>query len=1457
MATWSPLRVRGRFVTIALLGLAACLTASPAPTFADIPPDYAPVAYAIKGAKIIAGRGVRIENGTIVIRRGVIEALGPVDHVTIPFDAETIDGAGLVVYPGFLDLYTTLGVPAGTPRSRTGSGKTANLSNFALAQTPEDDRHGITPEFEVANVLDLSATLVQSRRKLGFTDLLAAPGGAIATGQSAFASLGGQPRREAILRGPVALHINLQPPFEPAPPRDPGSPATPTTFRSRPFSGPRAYPVALMGCIATLRQAFLDSEHQHELRDFHARHGGPRPPFDPALDTLSDAQARSLSVWWEANSRDEIHRALDLAEEFGTDAVIVGGREAGQVAERLKALDVPVVLRVDFPDEPKAAKNGSREKSNAAPVEPARVLADRVAQWKERVGTAAALAKAGVRFGFASDGLTKPETFPAQVRKTIQAGLSADAALDALTRQAAEIAGLGDRLGTLETGKLGHLIALSGPYENEKSKLRFVMIDGAKFDIEKPNTREQSGPTADDGEKPKQPKLEAEPDTQQKRELAHDKDRPSDKAKEKDQEKEKEKEKQAEKSRKEPDPKPVRAGETPARMNRSDPRTPANVADVATELDEDRKPRIKTSGDVLVKDAVILTVGPEGNIPRGSILIRGGKIAAIGPNLEAPAGIKVIDAHGLVAMPGIIDTHSHIAIQGGVNESSLSMVPEVRVRDVVQGDDIAIYRALAGGTTTARLLHGSANTIGGQDAVIKLRYGQPARDLILRDPKRPQGVKFALGENVTRLTGRFPNTRMGVEATLERAFEEARAYQRRLAANRAASARGESAPPMRRDLRLEALAGILDGSIKIHSHCYRADEILMLMGVAERHGIRVQSFQHVLEGYKVAPEIAAHGASASTFSDWWAYKVEAYDAIPFNAALLTEAGVRVCIKSDDSELMRHLNLEAAKMVRYGGTSEHDALAMVTLNPARELGLDHRLGSLEVGKDGDIALFNAHPLDSYARCELALIDGEVWFQRGQGDLAMPRPGEHLAMPRPTNEALAKTLNLTRSLNGAYALTGATIHTVAGAEIPNGTLVIAGGKIADVGGPETIIPDGTRTLDLRGLHLWPGMIDGGSVVGLFDIGSLRETQDHADSAQIQPELHTGTALHADSELIPVTRFNGVLAAFIQPTAGQIAGQGCVIKLDGWVPRDLILEPNAALCINIPTSSSSLPLPEGFIRSGGGSENDPEAQRDRRLEPIREPFRRALEYGRIVSESEKRGVAGPIPDPRLSALLPYARGERPVFLHAEKQLEILDALALAKELKLKAVITGGLEAWKVASELKAADVPVLIAGTLQLPSAKTDPYDAPYANPAKLHEAGVRIGFRSRPGGPDAATRPRNIPFEAATAVAFGLPEPAAIRAVTLGTAEILGVADRLGSIEKGKLANVVITAGPLLQATSEVKGMFIAGVPVPARSKQSDLYDKYRRRLAEVRDRSTAPPTFDQKAPQPRVNAASGR
>ena len=1458
---------------------------------ADLRPDYQPVAYAIKGAKVVPVSGEPIEVGTVVVREGVIVAVGPADRVEVPYDAEVIEGKGLIVYPGFIDLYTTSGQAAGAIKSLTGEGRAVNYADFALPRTPPDNRNGITPEYEVAKALDLGA-LAEERRKLGFTDVLVAPGGTIATGQSALVGTSGLPRRESVLKAPVALHISVNTPrggfggdvddhdghghgsgtadandytqapgtpIAPTPGTPAPSPATPAPVAAPPGRragpGAAAYPTSLMGVVAHLRQAMLDAENHHERLAYYERVGGPRPANDPALDALHAARTKALPVWWEANTRDEIHRSLDLAEEFGTEAVIVGGREANKVASRLRSKDIAVVLRLDFPEEPKVPTEAEyRKKPIEEREDPLKVLAERASSWKERVAVAKTLAAANVRFAFAAEGVgNRADSFHAQLRKAIAAGLSRDAALDALTRRAAEIAGQGKKLGTIEKGKLGHLVVMTAPLGDENAKVRYVLADGLKFDSEKATAASAKGKgqggaggdlakgkgrrnLADAGKvQPKEEGDEAKKDEAKKEEPKKEEVKKEGEAKP---EPKKDEAKVADaKVADAPKPDPT---STPKSEDDQGPTTP--FVDIAAEYDADRQPSIKTGGTVLIKDATILTV-TRGVIPRGSILVRDGKIAEVGANVVAPEGVTVLDATGMVAMPGIIDTHSHQAVQGGVNEMSLSIVPEVRVKDVVTGDDVGIYRALAGGTTSARLLHGSANTIGGQDAVIKHKPGHAGRDLILKDG--PQGVKFALGENVTRRTGRFPNTRMGVEATIERAFEEGRAYRNSWKSYEAAKANGDAGPPPRRDLRLEALAGILDGSIKIHSHCYRNDEILMLLRTTARYGVRVQSLQHVLEGYKVAAEIAAHGASASTFSDWWAYKIEAFDAIPFNAALLNQAGVQVCIKSDSEELIRHLYLEAAKMVKYGNVPEDQALAMITINPARELGLDRRLGSIEVGKDADIAIFNAHPFDGFARCELALVDGEVLFQRKAKDGKLtPRPGEHVAMPAAavSPEAKAKILDLSVTSGGRYAIVNATLHPVSGPDIKGGTIIIAGGKIEAISNGQDVLDTSTsKVIDARGLDVWPGLIDAGSQLGLYEVGSLPETQDSSDSAEYQPELRTSIALHPDSELIPVTRANGVLATFVQPTGGVISGQGCVIGLDGWVPLEMVVLDKAGLVVNIPRYISPNAAGRGrFAGMGGAGANaDPQARKDR-LEAIREEFRKALAYDKVVTAARDRKAQAPVPDPRLASLLPYAKAEKPVVFRAEGRVEILDALKIAGDLKLKAVISGGAEAWKVADALKLAKVPVLVGGTLRLPTSPTDPYDAAYANPARLYEAGVTFAIKS--GGSDVGTASRNLPYDAGMAVAYGLPEGAALRAVTLAPAEILGVADQLGSLEVGKRANLVITAGHVLQPTTEVKGLFLAGKPLTAESRHTRLYSKFKGRLAEVKA-GTAPLGID--------------
>lgn len=406
---------------------------------------------------------------------------------------------------------------------------------------------------------------------------------------------------------------------------------------------------------------------------------------------------------------------------------------------------------------------------------------------------------------------------------------------------------------------------------------------------------------------------------------------------------------------------------------------------VTTARAQDARSRV-----TVIRGATILTV-TKGRIENGSILIRDGKIAAVGKTVDVPPGAAVIDATGKYVMPGIVDCHSHIAVDGGVNEGSLSVTSMVRIQDVLDPTDINIYRDLAGGVTTANILHGSANAIGGLNAVIKLRWGKTAQEMMFEGAM--PGIKFALGENPKRSNftpppgtpRRYPATRLGVEYTIREAFTQARNYMKQWEEYHRRKAAGEDVVAPRRDLKLEPLVEVLQGKRLVHAHCYRQDEILMLIRLAEEFGFKIATFQHVLEGYKVAKEIAAHGAGASTFSDWWAYKVEAYDAIPYNGAIMARKGVVVSFNSDSAELARRLNLEAAKAIKYGGLSEDEALALVTINPAKQLRIDDRVGSIEVGKDADLVIFKGHPLSTFSMVEKVLIDGQVYFDR-EADLA---------------------------------------------------------------------------------------------------------------------------------------------------------------------------------------------------------------------------------------------------------------------------------------------------------------------------------------------------------------------------------------------------------------------------------------------------------------------------------------
>ncbi|MBS1681913.1 MAG: amidohydrolase [Bacteroidetes bacterium] len=387
-------------------------------------------------------------------------------------------------------------------------------------------------------------------------------------------------------------------------------------------------------------------------------------------------------------------------------------------------------------------------------------------------------------------------------------------------------------------------------------------------------------------------------------------------------------------------------------------------------------------GNLLIKNGTVLTV-TQGTLTETDVLVKDGKIAQIAKNISAPQGTKIIDAKGLFVMPGIIDPHSHIAIDG-INEMTSPVTAEVAEGDVINPLQMSIYRALAGGVTAVHAMHGSANAIGGQCETLKLRYGTFDNDAMKMEGA-PRTIKFALGENPTRVHGGgsqiVPRTRMGVEFVIRKSFSDAQKYMNDWDAyNKNKLTKGFHGQPPVYNLRMETLAEILKGNIIIHCHSYRADEIFMLMKVCKDFGIKRLVFQHANEGFKVAPEIASFGAMASVFSDWWAYKFEVYYSTAYNAAILTRNGVITSVNSDDAEMMRHLYHEAGKTQKYGGLSDEEALSLITINPAKQLGIDSRTGSLEKGKDADIAIFKNHPLSIYGVPQYTIVDGIVRFDR---------------------------------------------------------------------------------------------------------------------------------------------------------------------------------------------------------------------------------------------------------------------------------------------------------------------------------------------------------------------------------------------------------------------------------------------------------------------------------------------
>jgi imidazolonepropionase-like amidohydrolase len=948
----------------------ALFAASVAPASDLLPPGFRPLplgVHALVGGKVVIKPGQVLDGGTIVIRDGLIQAVGT--NIIAPADARVWNMKGTTIYAGFIEPYLVLNTtnpPISTSdvepisnRSFTSGG--VKFYGAPGAQTdmgnpgPGYEIAKITPEFRAVEKYSPTQKALAPLRELGFTTGVIAPAKGIIRGTSALVALIDENPNQAVIKPDVFQHIAFE------------------THED----DEKAYPGSLMGVIAAIRQSFFDAQHDAPERAAQNPQNHKRLQYDPALPALAPAAQKKMRVAFEPGSALMVDRSAQLAQEIGLDFCIVSCGQEWRRPDLARNTHATFIVPVDFPTLPKMPGDDDWQQ----------VKLDQLRAWDWAPENPALLRQQGLEIALTTYGLTDRKNFRQNLRLALDRGLSEEDALAALTTVPAKLCGVENQLGTIETNKLADLVVVTGTnYFNPDAKVQAVWIDGRIF----PTPEEASSAKTE----------EAKPVEPASAETTPAKEEPE----------------------KHTEP-PSVAKPAPTNAPAAEKSAPPNVAkkEQLRALQKTRIARSPMDGRgaitnppaVLIQHATIWTSGPQGILTNASLLVSGGKILNVGDLSPEPTNALVIDAAGESVTPGIIDCHSHTAILGAVNESTLPSTAMVRIRDVVNSETENIYEQLAGGVTMVNLLHGSANPIGGQNAVIKLRDGDSPEDLIFSNA--PPGIKFALGENVKqsnwgeKFTTRFPQTRMGVRTFYENRFTAAQQYLQAWDDYQKNAGQPGSVPP-RRDLELEAIGEILQGKRLIHCHAYRQDEMLMLMRTMESFGVRIAAFHHVLEGYKIADEIAAHGAGGTTFSDWWAYKFEVYDAIPYNGSLMRERGVVVSFNSDSSELARRLYLEAAKAVKYGGTPQPEALKFVTLNPAKQLHVDQWVGSLEPGKDADFVIWSKSPLDSGTVCLQTWIDGKKYFDRSLNDARIAR------LKKERDDLLAKAKQIAKLSGG---------------------------------------------------------------------------------------------------------------------------------------------------------------------------------------------------------------------------------------------------------------------------------------------------------------------------------------------------------------------------------------------------------------------------------------------------------
>lgn len=889
-----------------------CLTTTAFAT--DIlPPGFRPKpvgVHALVGGKVVTKPGETIEGATVVIRDGLIAAVGK--GVTVPADARIWDTTGLTIYAGFIEPYLPLGQT--NDALSTSDVETLDASSFtaggvkfygAPGQRTDAGQRGpgyevskVTPEVRAVRSYAPSQKIIEPLRELGFTTAVIAPARGIVRGTSALVSLAEADPNEVIVKPDVFQHIALETHAE----------------------DERAYPGSLMGAIAVVRQSFFDAQHYQQSRWGEAADEPARedarptragPGYNPSLEALGRASSGKQRVLFEPGSALMVDRAARVARELKLDFAIVSCGQEWRRPDLARETGATFIVPVNFPRLPKLPTEDDWEQ----------VTLDQLRAWDWAAENPALLRLQNLDIALTTYSLKDKKAFRKNVRLALDRGLVETDALAALTTIPARLCGVEKQLGTIEPGKIANLTIVDGKgYFDPESRVREVWVDGRNYHVQSAKEEAKKDESAD---------------------------------------KEKEAKGKAEREKKEAELKEF--------QNKRVARSPM----------EDRGPT-DSPASFMAYNCTVWTCSPSGVLTNSGFTVQAGKVSVIGiSGWRGPSA----DYSGLHITPGLIDAHSHSAVLGSVNESTLPSSAMVRIGDVLNSETKNIPEQLAGGLTTANLLHGSANPIGGQNQIIKLRDGASPEGL--KFEVAPPGIKFALGENVKqsnwgeKYTTRFPQSRMGVPTFYRNRFTAAREYLQEWQ-----DFRTKSGVPPRRDLELEALGEILEGKRFIHCHSYRQDEILAFLRVMESFNVRVGTLQHVLEGYKIADEIARHGAGASCFADWWAYKFEVYDAIPYAGALMRERGVLVSFNSDSSDLARRMNTEAAKAVKFGGVPEEEALKFVTINPAKQLGIDRRVGSLEPGKDADFVVWSGNPLDSRSVVLQTWIDGKKYFDRDE-------------------------------------------------------------------------------------------------------------------------------------------------------------------------------------------------------------------------------------------------------------------------------------------------------------------------------------------------------------------------------------------------------------------------------------------------------------------------------------------